>query len=371
MPWRRRWIAAIRSSRSPVSASRRSASSVGLRLGAQVDRAQPLALVAIALQPRLDVGELGQRRVRLEAGLGERLPSGAQFERLGDALGDFGDALARRRPRAPRRGRAARAPRPAHRAPRARPCRPRPAPPRRRRAHRPPRRAPSRRRRASESSALRFSSIRAGSSASVSFSVSVSPRRSDSVAIWFWALAARSFQFCRSTAIAASRPRAHLRLARQALDRRARFRQDGAVLVDPVALRGERFGERLRVGGCRRGRRAPAPRRASVSARLAVSRASASSRPLRLAAMRLSSRSASASARRALSSAARAPRSASRACRSASVACAQLGLGRSSACASGFDRRAAPAPISASSSARRLRLASRWAAARGASAAAT
>ena len=365
MPWRRRWMAAIRSSRSPVSASRRSASSAASASALQVHRAQPLALGAVALQPRLDIGELGQRRTVLEAGLGKDLRRGA-VQRLGDALGDFGDALAGgdhallgaaallagfgQRVEGEARdlvGLGQNRLAGGERVGGLGACAVSAAA-------------------ASDSSALRFSSIAPARRQAPAVSVSVSPRRSLSVAIWSRALAARSFQVCRSTAIAARRPE-RISASRARLSTAAR----ASASTARSSFTFSRWTASASASACgsaaaARPARASASA-ASLSARLAVSRASASSRPLRLAAMRLSSRSASASARRAASRAARAPRRASRACRSASDGFAEFGFGA-------LQRQRArlrPSPrgsVSASSSARRLRLASLWAAARGASA---
>src|SRR6202022_1827874 len=41
---------------------------VGLCLGPEIDRAEPLALLAIALEPRLDLGKIGERRAGLQCG---------------------------------------------------------------------------------------------------------------------------------------------------------------------------------------------------------------------------------------------------------------------------------------------------------------
>ena len=74
IPWRRRWMAATRSSRSVTSASRRAAISFASASARRLTAAEPLALLPVALEPGLDVDEVGERRVRLELGDRSRPP---------------------------------------------------------------------------------------------------------------------------------------------------------------------------------------------------------------------------------------------------------------------------------------------------------
>ena len=144
------------------------------------------------------------------------------------------------------------------------------------------------------------------------------------------------------------------RLARQPLDRRAGFGQHGAVLVDVVALCGERFGKLLRIAGvlarpaARRGMR-----QLRFSASSPASRASASSRPLRRAAMprfpRARHRRGCGGRRRAMRGRASAPR-APRALRFGGVAAASPSAHGSRACRPASTALLSPEAISASSS---------------------
>src|SRR5260370_16476330 len=67
----------------PYTTLFRSGDFVGLRLGPQIDRAEPLALLAVALEPGLDLDEIGQRRAGFQSGDRRRLLRRA-IERLGD-----------------------------------------------------------------------------------------------------------------------------------------------------------------------------------------------------------------------------------------------------------------------------------------------
>ncbi len=64
MPWRSRLIASTRSSRSVVSVVVLGLDLAQFLLGAQVDGAEPLALAPEAVELRLDLGDLRQRRRR-------------------------------------------------------------------------------------------------------------------------------------------------------------------------------------------------------------------------------------------------------------------------------------------------------------------
>ena len=363
MPWRSRWIAAIRSSRSAVSASRRSASSAASCLGAQVDRAEPLALVcgSAPAAPRYRPSS-GSGARSLEAGLGERPPSGAQFERLGGCARRLLATRSRAATSAllgaaallARLGQRARARRVASLVGLGQPLRRRPA------RRRPRARAVSAVRAASDEQRLALVLDRArGASASSPSRASASPRRSVSVAIWLPGVGRPLVP--ASGARPRSPPAGRLRISasrRQRLDRRARLGQSRRGPRSTCALRG-RAARPVPAG--RRPRQAPARACSSARARLSArlgARAGPAPRRGRCAWRRCGSprarpRPAPRGPRRA---AARACAAASRACRSASAASRSSASARSSAgrAASTVSLRAAS--ISASSSARRLRL---------------
>ena len=90
MPWRSRLIASTRSSRSLVSVVVLGLDLAQLLLGAQVDGAEPLALAAQPVELGLDVGDVGQRRARLDLGqLGDR--GRLDLEHLADFVRDVGE----------------------------------------------------------------------------------------------------------------------------------------------------------------------------------------------------------------------------------------------------------------------------------------
>ena len=78
---RRRLIASVRSSRSAMSLSRLAQHLDEFVVGAQIDRAEPLALLAQVLELALDLDAAGQRRVGLE--IGERGEAGRLAVELG------------------------------------------------------------------------------------------------------------------------------------------------------------------------------------------------------------------------------------------------------------------------------------------------
>ena len=128
-------IASVRSSRSAVSLSRLAVDLGELLVGAQIDGAEPLALLLEALEPRSTRRPRAAAASAVEAGelrqLGRR-----DVELLAIVVISSSRALARALRAAPRTRRAPRAPRPSPRARRARRGRPRRALSRRRRARR-------------------------------------------------------------------------------------------------------------------------------------------------------------------------------------------------------------------------------------------
>ncbi len=193
------------SSRSETIVSRRSAISVGLGLGAQIDGAEPLALDLLAVELALDVGHFGHRRVGLVLGAGERL-----FRRAGQRSSRMRASISARRSCAGGQpllgsGRAPRALPPVRRWPGGRPCRRWPDRSRPRRAGRRRLRRRSVAVSISSASAARRASISAGSSDSSPISSVHSSRRWRSVSSWRPAFSARSRHWPASLSIAASR----------------------------------------------------------------------------------------------------------------------------------------------------------------------
>ena len=91
MPWRSRLMASTRSSRSVVERGVLGLDLAQLFLGAQIDRAEPLAVAAQLFEVFLDLGERRQFRARLdlgEAGHGLRL----DFQHVVDFALDIGEA---------------------------------------------------------------------------------------------------------------------------------------------------------------------------------------------------------------------------------------------------------------------------------------
>ena len=289
MPWRRRWIAATRSSRSVTSASRRCRDLVRLLLGAEVDAAEPLALLPVALEPRLDVVEVGERRVRLQLGdlrapppARSRAPrrcarpiSASRSPGGDDALLGAAALLARLGERLERRAR------------RLVGCGERRLADGERVGRR--RRATVSASSISESSARRFSSILRRLLGEPDASrPRPRPRRAVSVAICASALAPRSCQFWRSTAIAGepaargARPRA-ARLSTAARASASAARSSADLVAEAVELARRSCPARgvAASAGARRRRGRRRLRRGDASRR-----ARASSRALRRAAMR-------------------------------------------------------------------------------------
>ena len=86
-------MAATRSSRSATSASRRAAVSLASSSARRLTAAEPLALLPVALEPGLDVDEVGERRAGLQ--LGDLLRFlGRAGQHLVDALHRLGEPLA-------------------------------------------------------------------------------------------------------------------------------------------------------------------------------------------------------------------------------------------------------------------------------------
>ena len=92
MPWRRRWIAGDEVVALAGERIAPRCDLAGFFLGAEVDGAEPLALLPVALEPRLDLVEVGRRCVGFEFGDSGCLLRRA-VERLTDAIRRLGQPL--------------------------------------------------------------------------------------------------------------------------------------------------------------------------------------------------------------------------------------------------------------------------------------